>query len=195
MDFFDILTLVLKTVLSGSVTVADLIVIIAILRKQELRTNPTMVLILSILIADCIAAANVIVHDVPSVIVGYSLYGYPILYIVVALLCVAWFGQLFLLPIIAAVHLYAIIAPFHFRQFALKSIAIILLIILILTAIATVPLYFDCCGFIYYINGNYWSFDYSKPGTDSYDKFNLYLQVVCFATMLIIDIAIIVMVG
>jgi hypothetical protein len=191
MDIYDILTLVLKSVLDGSVTIADLIVIIAILRNSQLRSNPTMLLIVSVLIADFITAANVIVHDVPSVIVGYSLYGYPTINVIVALLCVSWFGQLFLLPIIACVHLYAVIEPLKFRQFSIKSFGTIIVSVLVLTAFATVPLYFDCCGFVYYINGNYWSFDYSKTGTAAYDKFNLYLQIVCFVSMLAIDIVII----
>ncbi|KAF8362782.1 hypothetical protein PRIPAC_89705 [Pristionchus pacificus] len=69
------------------------------------------------------------------------------------------------------------------------------ILFLLLGVLLTAPLLTECCGFIYYVNGAYWAFDFAKPGTALYTQLNLVLQGSCVIIMFICVVLILYKVG
>lgn len=127
--------------------------------------------------------------------------GEPGLTILVLIQAIQWFGQLFLLPLFALVHFAAVFHPMFFRRLKIRHAVVALLLIGFvackrkaergLPGGLTAPLFTSCCGFVFYIPGYYWSFDYAKPFTPVYNQFNLVLQSVCVGIMVLLDVLIV----
>ncbi|KAK0411330.1 hypothetical protein QR680_005604 [Steinernema hermaphroditum] len=89
----------------------------------------------------------------------------------------------------------AIYLPFRFRRLRQEHAFLVLGAIILVGFGLTAPLFFPCCGYKFYLETFSWAFDLSKPYTFVYITLNVVLQSICFGTMVILDVLIVVKVS
>ncbi|KAK5973223.1 hypothetical protein GCK32_002045 [Trichostrongylus colubriformis] len=112
-------------------------------------------------------------------------------YVSIIIRCCQWFGQLFVLLVLSFIHFYAVFFPTHFRAITTRNISAVNVSILVTGLLLTIPLLTPYCGYAYYVNGHYWTFDMSKPYTYIYCIFNIVLQIASVAVVALVDLIII----
>ncbi|CAJ0939490.1 unnamed protein product, partial [Mesorhabditis belari] len=56
----------------------------------------------------------------------------------------------------------------------------------------TIPLFFACCGFKFYLTGYYWNLDNSKPGYQFYTLLGIILQLIAVAFLVLSDVVLLI---
>lgn len=102
----------------------------------------------------------------------------PLLYgICVLFYSLQWFFQLLFLPVFSLIHFSALFFPGTFRKINTRTIVYIIVLLYILTAMLTAPLFTPYVAFIYHTDGKYWSNDYTKPYDPIFSAVNNCIQV------------------
>ncbi|CAJ0588275.1 unnamed protein product [Cylicocyclus nassatus] len=187
----EVLLYILNIILNAAIVLLDILLIYIILSGKDLRKNPVIMLVFMAMLLDVCVFLNTIAHDVPSYILQKDITTTLTTEAATVLLSVQWFFQLFLLPVLSVIHLLAVFAPLNFRRISRKDTLVCIIVILLISASMTAPLFTSCCGYAYFIPGHYWHFDFAKPYTYIYNDVNIVLQVTCVGIMLVIDILIV----
>ncbi|CAJ0924026.1 unnamed protein product, partial [Mesorhabditis belari] len=100
-----------------------------------------------------------------------------------------WYGQLMLTILLALCHFAIILLPMRFQALTTKTMIFIIVIFAVIPAFAiTIPLFFACCGFKFYLTGYYWNLDNSKPGYQFYTLLGIILQLIAVAFLVLSDV-------
>ncbi|TKR86607.1 hypothetical protein L596_011167 [Steinernema carpocapsae] len=187
------MNLLVETLLSFLLLLSNSFVFVAIISSRILRKNSTFILISALFFLDILALLITLTYSIPSAFIGWILYGNKSpttiqkaykkhlgspydLWLVVAL-SFMWFGSILLLPTVALFNAIANYFLIQFRNLKTNHSKAILSIAVLISLFLSVPLFFSCCGFRFYLHGHFWAFDHSKKTTFIYQNFNLGLQV------------------
>ncbi|KAK6052718.1 hypothetical protein COOONC_09777 [Cooperia oncophora] len=165
-------------VLNTAVIIIDVLVIYCAFKTGETQRHFVLQTIFLAMVMDIAAYLTLLGHDLPSFIMSTDVSPHPfVTYLMVVIMFVEWFTQLFVLLILSVIHALAVFTPFQFRTFSSGKMRIVNAVMMVVALSLTVPLFTPYCGYYYYTEGHFWAWDSEKPYHYIYSICNLVLQV------------------